>query len=376
MKAVILAGGLGSRLSEETHLKPKPMVEIGGRPILWHLMKIFTCHGVTEFIICLGYKGYVVKEYFANYFLHTSDVTFDMRDNRMEVHEQHTEPWRVTLVDTGEHTMTGGRLKRVADHLRDEDSFCFTYGDGLADIDVGALLAFHKEQGTQATVTAVQTPGRFGALEIEENKTIAFAEKPRGDGAWINGGFFVLSPTVIDLIEGDTTVWEEYPLSELARSGELATAPIFQAHVKRARRFRVSVVKPRSASKDGACWQFRIRPPHGHGRVKQRSSETTTYEATKTDSQRVVTVEVRPAELRHPQARIREEVDRAAQDIARRHEIGVEDGDELALRRGEALGQGPGLEALAVVTVEVLNVVSRGGHPRAAPSGDLGRVVG
>ncbi|QID17336.1 glucose-1-phosphate cytidylyltransferase [Nitrogeniibacter mangrovi] len=221
MKAVILAGGLGSRLSEETHLKPKPMVEIGGRPILWHLMKIFTCHGITEFIICLGYKGYVIKEYFANYFLHTSDVTFDMRNNRMEVHEQHAEPWRVTLVDTGEHTMTGGRLARVKRFVADEEAFCFTYGDGLSDIDLTALIDFHRRSGKPATVTAVTPKGRFGALELTGDTVTQFVEKPLEQANTINGGFFVLSPQVIDTIAGDRTAWEAEPLTQLARNGQL-----------------------------------------------------------------------------------------------------------------------------------------------------------
>ena len=223
MKAVLLAGGLGTRISEETHLKPKPMVEIGGRPLLWHIMKIYSSHGVNDFIICCGYKGYVIKEYFANYFLHMSDVTFDLEHNKMEVHERYAEPWRVTLVDTGEHTMTGGRLKRVADYLKDQDCFCFTYGDGLSDVDIRALIEFHRRCGKAATVTAVQPPGRYGALEIEGEQAVDFIEKPGGDGSWINGGFFVLSPRALDLIDGDDTVWEEYPLRELARSGQLAT---------------------------------------------------------------------------------------------------------------------------------------------------------
>lgn len=221
MKAVILAGGLGSRLSEETHLKPKPMVEIGGRPILWHLMKTFTGHGVTDFIVCLGYKGYVIKEYFANYFLHTSDVTFDMRSNRMEVHEQHAEPWRVTLVDTGEHTMTGGRLARVKPFLVDEEAFFFTYGDGLADIDLSALGAFHRAHGRLATVTAVTPKGRFGTLELADDTVTQFVEKPLEQATTINGGFFVLSPKAIDYIEDDHTPWEGAPLQTLSRDGEL-----------------------------------------------------------------------------------------------------------------------------------------------------------
>jgi glucose-1-phosphate cytidylyltransferase len=221
MKAVILAGGLGSRLSEETHLKPKPMIEIGGRPILWHLMKSFTAHGVTDFVICLGYRGYAVKEFFANYFLHTSDVTFDMRSNRMEVHEQHTEPWRVTLVDTGELSMTGGRIARIRRYVEDDDAFFMTYGDGLSNVDLKALLAFHRQHGRQATVTAVAPPGRFGALEITSDKVTGFREKPAGDGNLINGGFFVLSPAVIDLIDGDQTTWENEPMAELIRRDQL-----------------------------------------------------------------------------------------------------------------------------------------------------------
>lgn len=221
MKAVILAGGLGTRISEETHLKPKPMVEIGGRPILWHIMKIYSAHGVNDFIVCCGYKGYVIKEYFANYFLHMSDVTFDMTHNRMEVHQKKAEPWRVTLVDTGEDTLTGGRLKRVAAYLEDETAFCFTYGDGVADVDITALIAFHKRHGKLATVTAVQPPGRYGALVREGNAVRGFQEKPPGDGAWINGGFFVLHPRVIDYIEGDQSSWEGLALETLAREGQL-----------------------------------------------------------------------------------------------------------------------------------------------------------
>ena len=194
MKAVILAGGFGTRLSEETHLKPKPMIEIGGKPILWHIMKLYAAHGITEFIVCCGHKGYIIKEYFANYFLHMSDVTFDMETNEMEVHQRKAEPWRVTLVDTGEETLTGGRLKRVESYLKDEASFCFTYGDGVSDVDIGALIAFHKAHGKWATVTAVQPPGRYGALEQKGDQVTGFAEKPRGDGGMINGGFFVLSP--------------------------------------------------------------------------------------------------------------------------------------------------------------------------------------
>jgi len=221
MKAVILAGGLGTRISEETHLKPKPMVEIGGRPILWHIMKMYSSHGVNEFIICCGYKGYVIKEYFANYFLHMSDVTFDMSDNRMEVHQRKAEPWRVTLVDTGDDTMTGGRLKRVASYIENEEAFCFTYGDGVSDVDIAATIAFHQKHGKLATVTAVQPPGRYGAIERSGSCVTGFAEKPRGDGALINGGFFVLSPRVLSLIEGDHSSWEGAPLTQLARMGEM-----------------------------------------------------------------------------------------------------------------------------------------------------------
>jgi glucose-1-phosphate cytidylyltransferase len=221
MKVVILAGGLGTRISEETTVRPKPMVEIGGRPILWHIMKIYSAHGLNDFVICLGYKGYMIKEYFANYYLHMSDVTFDMSSNRMEVHENSAEPWRVTLVDTGEQTMTGGRLKRVARYLEDDD-FCFTYGDGLADIDLGKLIAFHREQGTKATVTAVQPPGRFGALDLHANRIRSFQEKPQGDGGWVSGGFFVLSPAVLDYIDGDDTVWERAPMQRLANEGQMA----------------------------------------------------------------------------------------------------------------------------------------------------------
>ena len=221
MKAVILAGGLGTRISEETHLKPKPMIEIGGKPILWHIMKIYAAHGVNEFIICCGYKGYIIKEYFANYFLHMSDVTFDMANNKMEVHSQNAEPWRVTLVDTGEHTMTGGRLKRVAAYLQNEEAFCFTYGDGVSDVNISEAIAFHRNHGKLATVTAVQPPGRYGALSIEQNAVKGFMEKPRGDGGLINGGFFVLSPKCIDLVEQDSDSWEGAPMSSLATSGQL-----------------------------------------------------------------------------------------------------------------------------------------------------------
>jgi glucose-1-phosphate cytidylyltransferase len=221
MKAVILAGGLGTRISEETHLKPKPMIEIGSRPILWHILKLYSAHGVNDFVICCGYKGYVIKEYFANYFLHVSDVTFDMATNHMEVHYRNAEPWRVTLVDTGEDTQTGGRLKRVGDYLNGEDAFCFTYGDGLSDVDISALIAFHHSHGKWATVTAVSPPGRYGALERDENRVTGFAEKPRGDGGLINGGFFVLSPHCLDLIAGDHMPWETVPMNQLAQRGQL-----------------------------------------------------------------------------------------------------------------------------------------------------------
>jgi len=220
MKAVILAGGLGTRISEESHLKPKPMIEIGGKPILWHIMKIYSHYGITDFVICLGYKGYVVKEYFANYFLHMSDVTFDMKKNQMEVHHRYVEPWRVTLVDTGENTLTGGRLKRVKDHIG-AGPFCLTYGDGVSDVDIGALIAFHGAHGKKATVTAIKPPGRYGAINIEGTSVRSFQEKPAGDGAWINGGFFVLEASVLDLIEGDRTSWETTPLEKLAAQGEL-----------------------------------------------------------------------------------------------------------------------------------------------------------
>lgn len=221
MKTVLLAGGLGTRISEETHLKPKPMIEIGGRPILWHIMKMYSVHGVNDFVICCGYKGYVIKEYFANYFLHMSDVTFDMADNTMEVHRKKAEPWRVTLVDTGESTMTGGRLKRVGDYLKDEEAFCFTYGDGVSDVDLSKVIAFHKAHGKLATVTAVSPPGRYGALDMQGDDVKGFAEKPRGDGGLINGGFFVLSPKVLELIDGDAQPWETAPLERLAQMGEL-----------------------------------------------------------------------------------------------------------------------------------------------------------
>ncbi|MHC2363023.1 glucose-1-phosphate cytidylyltransferase [Rhizobium leguminosarum] len=220
MKAVILAGGLGTRISEETSSRPKPMVEVGNRPILWHIMKIYSHHGINDFIVCCGYKGYVIKEYFANYFLHMSDVTFDMQKNKMEVLQNSAEPWRVSLVDTGESTMTGGRLKRVRDYLGDED-FCLTYGDGVGNIDITALVAFHKQQARLATLTAMQPPGRFGSLALDGHKIQHFQEKPQGDGGWINGGFFVLSPKVIDYIDGDTSIWEREPLETLAKQEQL-----------------------------------------------------------------------------------------------------------------------------------------------------------
>lgn len=222
MKAVILAGGLGTRISEETSIRPKPMVEIGGRPILWHIMKMYSAFGINDFVICCGYKGYVIKEYFANYFLHMSDVTFDMEKNKMEVHQRYSEPWKVTLVDTGDETMTGGRLKRVANYVKDEELFCLTYGDGLSNVNITDLIAFHKMQNVKATLTATIPPGRFGALDIVGNKVNSFMEKPKGDGAVINGGFFVLSPEVLEYISGDETVWEGEPLQRLARSGNLA----------------------------------------------------------------------------------------------------------------------------------------------------------
>lgn len=221
MKAVILAGGLGTRLSEETSTRPKPMVEIGGRPILWHILKMYSHHGVNDFVICCGYKGYVIKEYFANYFLHMSDVTFDMRSNLMEVHHKRAEPWNVTLVDTGDESMTGGRLRRVASYIKDEESFCFTYGDGVGDVDISATIAFHKTHGKAATLTATVPPGRFGALDIQGKQVKSFKEKPKGDGAMINGGFFVLSPSVLEYIEGDQTTWEQEPLIRLAEQGQL-----------------------------------------------------------------------------------------------------------------------------------------------------------
>lgn len=221
MKAVILAGGLGTRFAEETSLRPKPMIEIGGRPILWHILKIYAAHGVNDFVICCGYKGYVIKEYFANYFLHMSDVTFDMRGNEMIVHERRAEPWKVTLVDTGDESMTGGRLKRVADYVKDEEFFFFTYGDGVGDIDITKSIEFHKSHGKLATMTATYPPGRFGALEIEDGRITHFLEKPKGDGGMINGGYFVMSPKVIDYIAEDATIWEQEPLRNLAMDGEL-----------------------------------------------------------------------------------------------------------------------------------------------------------
>ncbi len=221
MKAVILAGGMGTRISEETALRPKPMIEIGGKPVLWHIMKIYAAHGINDFIVCCGHKGYVIKEYFANYFLHMSDVTFDMQHNRMAVHQNSAEPWKVTLIDTGESTMTGGRLKRVRDYLGDED-FCFTYGDGVSDVNITSAIDFHRQQKRLATLTGVQPPGRFGALNLEGDRVASFEEKPHGDGAWINGGFFVLSPEVIDLIADDSTVWEHGPMEKLAHDGQLS----------------------------------------------------------------------------------------------------------------------------------------------------------
>jgi glucose-1-phosphate cytidylyltransferase len=222
MKAVILAGGLGTRISEETHLRPKPMIEIGGKPILWHILKIYSSHGVNDFIICCGYKGYLIKEYFANYFLHMSDVTFSLRDNTMQIHQNQTEPWQVTLVDTGDNTMTGGRLKRVKSYLNEDEPFCFTYGDGVGDINVSALIDFHIQHGKLATLTATRPPGRYGALKLSDDNLVeSFQEKPEGDGSWINGGFFVLHPNVIDRISDDTTIWEDGPLSGLASDQQL-----------------------------------------------------------------------------------------------------------------------------------------------------------
>jgi glucose-1-phosphate cytidylyltransferase len=221
MKAVILAGGLGTRLAEETSIRPKPMVEVGGRPILWHILKHYSRHGINEFVVCLGYRGYVIKEYFANYFMHMSDITFDLAKNEMEICQRHCEPWRVTLIDTGEETQTGGRLRRVAKYVGDE-TFCFTYGDGVSDVDLTALVAFHRRQGRLATLTSVQPQGRFGALDIEGGRITRFEEKPQGDGTWVNGGFFVLEPQVLSYIEGDATPWEREPLEALAREGQLS----------------------------------------------------------------------------------------------------------------------------------------------------------
>jgi glucose-1-phosphate cytidylyltransferase len=221
MKTVILAGGLGTRISEESHLRPKPMIEIGGKPILWHIMKIYSAHGLNDFVICCGYKGYVIKEYFANYFLHTSDVTFDMAENKMQVHQQFAEPWKVTLVDTGDHTMTGGRLKRIAPYVSNEEAFCLTYGDGVANIDISAQIEFHRKHGKLATVTAVRPPGRYGALRMDGNAVTGFTEKPLGDGGAINGGYFVLSPRCLELIDGDESSWETGPLVRLAEIGQL-----------------------------------------------------------------------------------------------------------------------------------------------------------
>ncbi len=221
MKAVILAGGLGTRISEETSVRPKPMVEVGGKPILWHILKTYSAHGINDFVICCGYKGYIIKEFFANYFLHTSDVTFDMQNNTMEVHERHAEPWKVTLVDTGEQTMTGGRLKRIRHYVENDEAFCLTYGDGVGDVDIGAALAFHRSHGKLGTMTAVQPPGRFGAIDIDGHRIVSFKEKPQGDGNWINGGFFVLSPKVIERIADDATIWEKEPMESLARDGQM-----------------------------------------------------------------------------------------------------------------------------------------------------------
>tara|TARA_X000001036_G_C20652072_1_gene795450 strand:+ start:976 stop:1749 length:774 start_codon:yes stop_codon:yes gene_type:complete len=221
MKAVILAGGLGTRISEESQFKPKPMIEIGGKPILWHILKIYSFYGINDFIICCGYKGYLIKEYFSNYFLHTSDVTFDFKDNTTKVHHQNTEPWKITLVDTGEITMTGGRLLKVKSYLMNENSFCFTYGDGLSDVNINKLIDFHNNNGLCATLTAVQPPGRFGSIAYERGKVLAFNEKPKGDGSWINGGFFVLTPEVFNYIDGDETIWEEKPLQKLSEDSQL-----------------------------------------------------------------------------------------------------------------------------------------------------------
>ncbi|PKM82387.1 MAG: glucose-1-phosphate cytidylyltransferase [Firmicutes bacterium HGW-Firmicutes-14] len=221
MKAVILAGGYGTRISEETHLKPKPMIEIGGKPVLWHIMKIYSFYGINEFIICVGYKGYMIKEYFSNYFLHQSDVTFDMCENKMHIHNNHCEPWKVTIVDTGEDTMTGGRIKRIQKYV-DGDTFCLTYGDGVSDVNIRELIEFHRKQGTWVTLTAVQPPGRFGAIDLNHNLIVSFQEKPHGNGGWISGGFFVLEPKVFDFVEGDSTIWEREPLEKLATAGQLS----------------------------------------------------------------------------------------------------------------------------------------------------------
>tara|TARA_B100001027_G_scaffold194036_1_gene149636 strand:- start:249 stop:1022 length:774 start_codon:yes stop_codon:yes gene_type:complete len=221
MKAIILAGGLGTRFSEETVLKPKPMIEIGGKPIIWHIMKTYSFYGINDFIICCGYKGYVIKEYFCNYFLHQSDVTIDIQNNNIITHQQRSEPWKITLVDTGDNTMTGGRLKRVYEYVKNDEFFCLTYGDGVSDVNINSLIKFHKQHGKLATLTAVYPPGRFGALEIESNIVKKFEEKPRGDGALINGGYFVLSPAVVSKIESDSTIWEQYPLKSLAKDGQL-----------------------------------------------------------------------------------------------------------------------------------------------------------
>ncbi len=220
MKAVLLAGGLGTRISEESHLKPKPMIEIGGRPLLWHIMKIYGAYGITDFVICCGYKGFIIKEYFANYFLHMSDITIDIQENRMEVHQRHAEPWRVTLVDTGEMTQTGGRIVRVREHL--DDRFLLTYGDGVSDIDISELIAFHEAEGVEATVTAVQPAGRFGSIQVEGARVKSFLEKPKGDGQWVSGGFFVCEPSVLDRIDGDDTLWEREPMEALAADKQLA----------------------------------------------------------------------------------------------------------------------------------------------------------
>ena len=222
MQAVLLAGGLGTRFAEETDIRPKPMIEIGGKPILWHIMKIYSSHGINDFIVCLGYKGYVIKEYFSNYFLHQSNVTFDLRENRMEVLQKHAEPWRVTLIDTGEDTMIGGRIKKILPYIGEDEAFCVTYGDGVGDIDIAESIAFHRREQRLATVTATQPPGRFGAINYQGNRVTGFQEKPRGDGGWINGGFFVLSPKIGDYIEGDSSIWEREPMTNLATDGELS----------------------------------------------------------------------------------------------------------------------------------------------------------